>query len=164
MNRRQELCRNFQRGRYEIFFSPLRLPLPRRVVDATCSAARLALSARTSNQDHFVTVMLVMDDAAASTERSAGSCTRPPLSSSSRRSPTRLGSAPRAGSSSLRLVGSSSSSSNPILSGLECKVGLRSPETLLALQRFDLCDGDAICFYDSSLGAEFSTCNGCSRV
>lgn len=47
MSRRQELCRNFQRGRYGLVFSPL--PLPRPLIGSdcgySCSIAMLALNA-----------------------------------------------------------------------------------------------------------------------
>ena len=109
------------------------------------SIAMFPLNSRSSNGDQLVIVTLVLGGAAANTERSADSCTGPLSSSnsSSRRSPTRLGSARRAGrSSSSRSVrsfsSSSSSSSNssrsPTLSDSGCKVG--SPETLLARLRF----------------------------
>lgn len=138
----------------------------------------LALDARTSNLGSSVVFIHVLDGAAASTERSVGSCTRP-LSSSSRRSPTRLGSAlsssssrrtpTRLGlalgvgssSSSLRSVHSYSSSRSPIRLDLECKaVRPHSPETLLARQRFVLSDGCTICFYGSFSLGNFSLCNG----
>ena len=126
------------------------------------SIAMLALNSRCSNGGHLVIVTLVLDGAAANTERSADSCTRP---LSSRRSPTRLGSAPRAGrSSSSRSVRSFSSSSNnsrsPTLSDSGCKVG--SPETLLARLRFVFLTGkgNGICFCYSSSVEGFSMCNG----
>jgi hypothetical protein len=104
MNRRQELCRNFQRGRYAT--PPFLL------------ATRLRLAGC------FRSVSIsFLRDAAASTERSAGLCTRP-LSSS--RSPTRLDLARAASSSSqaptrldlARAAGSSSSSQAPTRLGL----------------------------------------------
>lgn len=127
----------------------------RKKVQSLCSL--WSMDARTSNLGSSVVLIHVLDVAAASTERSVGSCTRP-LSSSSSRSPTRLGSAlsssrripTRLGSalgagssSSLRSVRSSSSSSrSPIRLDLECKgVRPRSPETPLARQRFVLSDG-----------------------
>ena len=131
------------------------------------SIAMFPLNSRSSNGDQLVIVTLVLDGAAANTERSADSCTRPlsSNSSSSRRSPTRLGSAPRAGrSSSSRSVRSfSSSSSNsrsPTLLDLGCKVG--SPETLLARLRFVFLTGkgNGICFCYSSSVEGFSMCNG----
>jgi hypothetical protein len=135
------------------------------------SIALLALNSRSSNGDHLVIVTLVLDGAAANTERSADSCTRPlsSNSSSNMRSPTRLGSAPRAGHSSsscsVRSSSSSSSSSrSPTLLDSGCKVQLGSPETLLARRRFVFLTGNGIYFCYSPSVVGFSMCNGSSCV